>query len=83
MKQTEDKGKCLCGGCGKRFWRLSTFDRHRVGPFSDRRCLEPAEMQDRGFTQDSKGYWRPPPRKDAEGNIIVRKAPHWAKGETA
>jgi len=62
-KQTEDKGKCVCGGCNERFRRLSTFDKHRVGPFSDRRCLTRAQMAERGFTLDSHDYWRQPAKE--------------------
>jgi hypothetical protein len=65
MKQTEDRGKCLCRACNQTFRRLSTFDIHRVGPWTDRRCLSVAEMLARGFSQDSLGYWRQAARKVA------------------
>lgn len=60
MKQTEDKGKCTCKACGKRFRRLSGFDRHRIGPYRDRRCLTTPEMLERGFREDYQNYWRAP-----------------------
>ena len=53
---------CTCGGCGARFRRLSTFDRHRVGPWADRRCLTAAAMVETGFTLDGNGLWRSPPK---------------------
>ena len=62
MSTGEDRGVCACGGCGARFRRLSTFDRHRAGGWSDRRCLTSVAMLGLGFTQDSNGLWRAPPK---------------------
>lgn len=56
----EDRGKCRCGGCGKAFRRLSTFDSHRIGLMADRRCLTGAELLEMGFREDSQGFWRTP-----------------------
>lgn len=70
MKQTEDKGKCLCRTCGKRFRRLSGFDKHLSGPYGQRRCLTTARMQELGFTQDSNGRWMAKSRKGT-------KQAHW------
>lgn len=58
--QTEDKGKCRCSACGAAFRRLSGFDKHRVGPWSDRRCLTSAQMLEQGLQQDIHRYWRQP-----------------------
>lgn len=49
--------KCQCARCSCVFRSLSTFDKHRVGPWADRRCLTHQEMQDRGFRQRADGVW--------------------------
>lgn len=53
--------RCQCGGCGERFNSASVFDRHRVGPHglngAGRRCLDAAEMADRGWTRNPAGFW--------------------------
>lgn len=51
---------CRCGGCGLLFRTVSTFDRHRAGPYRDRRCLTRIELSQMGWKQDSKGFWRRP-----------------------
>ncbi|CAB4121282.1 SprT-like zinc ribbon domain containing protein [uncultured Caudovirales phage] len=56
-KPTEDRGKCRCGGCGEQFQRLSTFDRHRTGPYIDRRCLTVVEMSAKGWRLNQAGRW--------------------------
>lgn len=52
---------CKRPHCGESFTRLRAFDRHRVGSFMDRgvhrRCLTPTEMVERGWEQNSKGFW--------------------------
>jgi hypothetical protein len=65
----------LCSGCGEDFGSLTTFDAHRVGkhaytfreglrmgpPVEDgRRCLDPDEMLELGWTKDRHGRWRGP-----------------------
>lgn len=54
---------CQCRSCGLTFRRASSFDRHRVGPMRDRRCYTSKELADKGWAQDSKGFWRRPGRK--------------------
>jgi len=53
--------QCQCRHCGELFTRLRAFERHRVGPFSDkgihRRCLTPEEMAAKGWTKNRKGFW--------------------------
>lgn len=51
---------CQCRACGLTFRRVSTFDRHRYGPWEDRRCLTSIELADKGWGQDSGGFWRRP-----------------------
>jgi hypothetical protein len=51
---------CQCRSCGKLFRRTSTFDRHRYGSYTDRRCYDSIELAGRGWSQDSRGFWRGP-----------------------
>jgi hypothetical protein len=53
------RGKsCLCRSCGAQFRAITTFDLHRSGPMTDRRCLTPTEMALAGLFIDRLGYWR-------------------------
>src|SRR6516165_8365228 len=53
--------RCRCGACGELFNSVSVFDRHRVGPWTDkgvqRRCLSAEEMSARGWQTNVKGFW--------------------------
>ena len=53
--------RCQCAACGEYFNSTSVFDRHRRGdygnPASPRRCLRPEEMEARGFSKNTKGFW--------------------------
>lgn len=53
--------RCRCASCGERFNSLSTFDRHRIGPWTDRgahrRCLEPEELVRKGWQRNVGGFW--------------------------
>jgi hypothetical protein len=64
--------KSTCGGCGKVFSSLSSFDMHRVGSYGDpiiekghvigytptaRRCLSAQEMRDKGMLLNERGVW--------------------------
>lgn len=49
---------CRCGACGESFGRTSTFDRHRAGPYTDRRCQPTGWMLERGWFKDDRGFWR-------------------------
>ena len=77
----------LCGGCGLDFGSVSGFDAHRVGrhaytylqgldqtpPVEDgRRCLDPDELAERGWRQDTRGRWRQPARVDAPVGFMYR-----------
>ncbi len=46
-----------CPGCGLLFNSTAAFDKHRTGPMSNRRCLEPDEMRARGMAQNAEGWW--------------------------
>jgi hypothetical protein len=69
----ENNGQCACAACGARFWRLSGFTRHRVGPWLNRACLTPEEMVERGFTQDSTLRWRGPQKGSG------KRPPQWGE----
>ncbi len=52
--------RCECCACGQRFNAVSTFDRHRSGPFEGsepRRCACPAALLLRGWSQNAGGFW--------------------------
>jgi hypothetical protein len=50
--------QCRCTGCGELFGVVSTFDRHRVGNYSNgRRCLTRSEMLARGWIQNDAQFW--------------------------
>jgi hypothetical protein len=52
--------KCLCRTCGGYFASTWSFDMHRVGPYTDRRCLDEKSMNRAGFSLVSDGFWRVP-----------------------
>lgn len=49
--------RCQCRACGELFNSTYAFDKHRQGPYTDRRCLSVAAMAERGFTQNAHGFW--------------------------
>jgi hypothetical protein len=49
---------CRCPSCGAYFGGEKTFERHRLGDMSERRCLGPDDMRAEGLSQDARGYWR-------------------------
>jgi len=53
--------RSLCRGCNKVFSTTSTFDRHRVGEYPDRRCLTAEELTAKGWSE-REGIWRTPRR---------------------
>lgn len=56
MKLTGNR--CQCPACGEYFNRVSTFDKHRVGPYDGKRkCLTRAEMADKGWSVNAAGFW--------------------------
>ena len=56
---------CLCRSCGAAFRGVREFDRHRDGPWSERRCLTAPRMRERGLQYDARGFWRFPRREYA------------------
>jgi hypothetical protein len=60
MKGINQGGRCKCGGCGRTFSSLSTFDAH-FGPPQLRGCFDPATVVDKHGTPKLKlvdGVWR-------------------------
>jgi hypothetical protein len=60
MHKTLTGGQSRCSGCGLYFTSVSSFDFHRVGPYSARRCMTEAELRADGVTPNERGYWRKP-----------------------
>lgn len=54
--------RCRCTACYEPFNRTSTFDRHRRGPWSARRCLTITEMTAKGWRKNAAGFWMTTPR---------------------
>ena len=57
-------GSGHCSACCETFIGLTSFDAHRVGPYTDRRCeIQPYETPVEGKTRyghwkDDRGYYR-------------------------
>ena len=49
-----------CAACRLRFTSTSSFDKHRVGNYTERRCLTESELRTKGFEPNEHGYWRVP-----------------------
>jgi hypothetical protein len=49
-----------CAGCGELFNSTHAFEKHRVGDHEggQRRCLTPAEMEDKGMFIGADRFWR-------------------------
>lgn len=54
---------CACRACGAVFQSARAFEAHRVGPWSERRCLPTPRMAERGLVLDPRGFWRWPKRE--------------------
>jgi hypothetical protein len=46
-----------CPTCGEYFNSNTAFDKHRSGPFTDRRCISAQEMMDKGMSLNASGFW--------------------------
>lgn len=53
----ENTDRCRCGGCREYFNSTASFDKHRTGKYSARRCLTIDEMVKIGMSQNTSGYW--------------------------
>lgn len=49
-----------CAACGLTFTHTNSFDAHRYGPYTARRCLTADELRERGMLPNSRGFWRKP-----------------------
>jgi hypothetical protein len=71
--------RCRCSACGDFFNSVSTFDRHRVGGWSDhgahRRCLTADQMVVRGWQRNAQGFWIERQRLDGPRRSGVRRLP--------
>lgn len=67
-----------CAVCGMTFGGLSGFDAHRTGAFIDRhpdygrRCRSAAEMEAKGYRQDSRGRWGKPMAEETRERLALR-----------
>ena len=52
--------RCRCTKCGELLNSTYAFDKHRQGPYTDRRCLSTAAMAERRFMQNQDGFWLSP-----------------------
>jgi hypothetical protein len=79
--------RCRCSACGDFFNSVSTFDRHRVGGWSDygkhRRCLTEDQMVMRGWQRNSKGFWIQRQRLDRPRRSGIRRLPLLLVGNSA
>ena len=48
---------CQCPRCGLYFNSVHGFDHHRVGDYTDRRCLGPDELRAMGWSLNAGGWW--------------------------
>jgi len=49
---------CLCRGCNQYFTSPTSFDKHRVGSYPDRRCMTEFEMREGQLEPDARRVWR-------------------------
>lgn len=80
--------KNQCGGCGKYFSGMTTFDRHRVGSFQEnnRRCMTTEEMEADGMAweyclvnvivENKRSREKQPVWYDVAGREELRRAFH-------
>jgi hypothetical protein len=54
---THGSNLCECPTCGEQFLAPHGFDKHRVGPMDQRRCLTPDEMARRGLRRNERDWW--------------------------
>ena len=53
--------RCQCASCGAYFGGVNGFERHRIGPAADRRCLPLGAVRDKQnrslLRLTEQGYW--------------------------
>jgi hypothetical protein len=59
---TTKSATSLFWACNQTFTSVYAFDLHRIGSFQKRtrRCMTVEEMQAKGMTQNTKGWWTTP-----------------------
>lgn len=56
LRLTGDRNQCRA--CRKYFNSTKAFDKHRTGRYGiDRRCLDDSEMQSKGMSKNTLGFW--------------------------
>lgn len=74
MNKNLGQSRCQCAACDQYFNRVSTFDKHRKGDYSSRRCLSPDEMQALGWRCNDAGFWITASRFADSGSGNIAKA---------
>ena len=46
-----------CPTCSEYFNSSRSFEKHRIGPFNDRKCMTKDEMTGKGMSKNRKGFW--------------------------
>jgi hypothetical protein len=54
------RDRCRCAVCGLSFASTWSFDSHRAGPYTDRRCLTKKQLKQKANWSISNGFWRLP-----------------------
>ena len=49
--------RCKCAACGEYFNSVYAFELHRRGDYSDRKCLNPEQMVNKGMAISEAGFW--------------------------
>lgn len=58
MKPSLTGDRNQCPSCSLHFRSSKAFDKHRTGQFGiDRRCLTVPEMEVKGMSTNSQGFW--------------------------
>jgi hypothetical protein len=67
--------RCQCTACNQYFNSTGTFDEHRIGPYSNLRCLTTEQMTAKGWLVNEDGFWiRSQMSSEAKA---IRKASNW------
>ena len=64
----------ICVACGLDFKSVSSFDQHRVGKPTQRRCLTEKELRKLGMEQDNNGRWRVPMPQECLSKLYTPKS---------
>ena len=68
--------RCLCRGCGEDFNSVYAFDRHRIWDSPTvQRCLSESEMERKGMTKNSSGFWITEPHRKHGVKRVTSRIP--------